>query len=345
MTNKIILTIFITLFTSELRSQISVERNFNLELAEKDSITSLKLEKSLNGFLLEAQGKNYTEKYVDKTIVELVKETNEKTIDPLRSPDTLYFTITEANNLLFQVVLNETDTLDMFFDTGGTDLVIKQNVIKEKNYTPLKSIYSFSLGNLNWDTLAIFPANVGPDEAVGHFGWNLFEGKIVELDYDKKLMIVHSSLYRNLEEYTKLEIEYINTLFCINSSIQVGGNEFPNRYLFDLGFQRAIVLDKDLRQKSKFPDNLPVIKETKLRNSAGTEFINRVVEVDKICFGTNCAIKVPVQLLSTPNPARFETHILGGELLKRFNTILDFENGFIYMKPNSLMSLPYKDAL
>ena len=74
------------------------------------------------------------------------------------------------------------------------------------------------------------------------------------------------------------------------------------------------------------------------------KFVNQVVEIEKICFDKSCASQVPVQLLSTPNPARFETHILGGELLKRFNTILDFQNGFVYMKPNSLMSLPYNDA-
>lgn len=259
------------------------------------------------------------------------------------SPDTLSFKITDGNNIIFKAVLDKKDTLDFYFDTGGTELVLKQSVIKEKNYSPLEDIYSFSLNNLNWDKLTIFPTQIGPEEAAGHFGWNLFKGKIVELDYEKKLMIVHSTFSRNLEDYAKLDIEYINTLFCISSSIQVGEQTFSNRYLFDSGFQRAVVLDKELRQKSNFPDNLPVIKESRLRNGAGTEFVNRVVKVDKICFGTSCANQVPVQLLSTPNPARFETHILGNELLKRFNTILDFQNDFVYMKPNSLLTLPYKD--
>ncbi|MEN0050955.1 MAG: hypothetical protein AAF806_28075 [Bacteroidota bacterium] len=282
-----------------------------------------------------------------KTILELIKEIPEDSkrigSSPL-SPDTLSFYMTEANNIIFQAVLNENDTLDLYFDTGGTELVLKQDVIEDNDYTTLEGIHSCSLDQVHWDSLTIFPARIGPKEADGHFGWNLFEGKIVELDYEKKIMIVHSSIPDDLEDYAKLKIEYINTLFCINSSIQVGESKFTNRYLFDLGFQRSVVLDKNLRQKSNFPDTLTVIKESRLKNSAGKEFINRVVEVDKICFDRYCANQVPVQLLSTPNPARFETHILGGELLKRFNTILDFQNGFVYMKPNSLLSLPYKDA-
>lgn len=282
-----------------------------------------------------------------------------KTVEAVSNhPDTLAFELTNANNIIFKTVLNETDTLDLFLDTGGTDLVLKHSVIKEKttlldgknenyteeNYVPLEDVHSIALGHLKWDSLTIYPTTLLPEEADGHFGWNLFEEKVVELDYEKNRMIVHTSFSGNLEEYAKMEIEYINTLFCIKGNMHVGENNYSNRYLFDSGFQRAVVLDKNLTKEAKFPDDLPVIKESRLRNSEGTEFINRVVEIDHICFDNICANQVPVQLLSTPNPARFKTHILGNELLKRFNTLLDFQNGFVYLKPNSLMNLPYKDA-
>ncbi|MEM6347536.1 MAG: hypothetical protein AAF927_26855 [Bacteroidota bacterium] len=272
--------------------------------------------------------------------------------------DTLAFEITSGNNILFKAILDKTDTLDLYFDTGGTELVLKHSAIKDKtslldgknenyqeeNYVPLEGLYSLALNKLIWEDLTIYPSAVGPQEADGHFGWNLFKDKIVELDYDKQIMIVHTTFSDALESYAKMKIEYINTLFCIRGSIKIGGVEYANRYLFDSGFQRAVILDKDLRQKSNFPDTLPVIKESRLRNAAGTEFVNRVVEIDKLCFENHCLTQVPVQLLSTPNPARFETHILGNELLKRFNTVLDFQNGYVYLKPNSLMNLAYKDA-
>lgn len=57
---------FLSLFVYNLSySQMSVNRNFNLELAEKDSITSEKLEKSLIAFLAEAQNGTYSNEYVD----------------------------------------------------------------------------------------------------------------------------------------------------------------------------------------------------------------------------------------------------------------------------------------
>lgn len=289
----------------------------------------------------------------DNTPVEPETETT------IAHSDTLPFVISEANNIIFEAVLDGKDTVDFFFDTGGTDLVMRHSAVKnntslldgrnesynEENFVPLEGLYSLAMGNLSWDSLTIYPTAVGPEEAAGHFGWDLFSDKVVELDYDNRQMIVHNELPSNLDDYAKLKIEYTHTLFCIQGNIKVGGKEFPNRYLFDTGFQRAVILDKDLREKSSFPDTLPVIRESVLRNSQGTEFVNRVVNIDQICFEGACASNVPIQLLSTPNPARFETHILGNELLKRFNTILDFQNGFVYMKGNSLMGLPYRDAV
>ncbi len=287
-----------------------------------------------------------------QTVSEIQTENNAQT-----SADTLNFTLSDANNIIFQAVLDERDTVNLFFDTGGTEVVLtykgirestsllSENASGEEDFDALEeAVHTLSLGNLDWDSLSVYPFPIGPEEAAGHFGWDLFEGKIVELNYDHNLMIIHDSLNRNLDDHTKLEMEFINTLFCVKATTVVGEEEYPNRYLFDTGFQRAVVLDKDLREKSKFPDDLPVLKESRLKNSAGEEFVNRVVKVDQICLGSACANEVPVQLLSTPNPARFETHILGNELLKRFNTILDFQNGFVYLRANSLMNQPYKDV-
>ena len=268
------------------------------------------------------------------------------------------FTISTANNIIFHAVLNDKDTLKLFFDTGGTSIVLKKSAITERTslltdsnpdsagfiYNPYDEINSLTIGELRWEGLAVFPARLGPEEADGHFGWNLFENKVVEIDYENQFIAVSDDLLNSTEGFAKLKIEYTHTLFCIDATISVKGNDYRARYLFDTGFQRAIILDKDLRKKNKFPQDLPVIKESKLKNGAGVEFVNYVVNVDEIKLGTSTAKNVPVQLLSTPNPARFKTHILGGELLKRFNTILDFRHNFVYLKPNSLLGLPYADA-
>lgn len=268
------------------------------------------------------------------------------------------FEITNGNNIKFQTVLNGTDTLDLFFDTGATDLVLKRSAIENRtnlpqkrhsnaiDLQPVKGQQQLSIGGLTWENVTIFPVSIGPDETDGHFGWNLFKNKIVGLDYDQKIMTIYSEDISNLalEEYEKLKLSFVETLFCIEAETKVKGQNFKNRFLFDTGFQREVIFDKDIRAKDQFPTDLPVLKESRLKNSLGQEFINQVVKVEEICMGKLCANEVPVQLLSTPNPARFETHIFGNEFLKRFNTIFDFKNGYVYLKPNSLLPLAYVDT-
>lgn len=52
--------------------------------------------------------------------------------------------------------------------------------------------------------------------------------------------------------------------------------------------------------------------------------------------------KVPVQQITGNKPMRNRNaHILGNEVLKRFNVFMDNKNGFVYLKPNSLFNAEY----
>lgn len=262
----------------------------------------------------------------------------------------LPFVLSEGNNLLFECVMNEQDTLLFFFDTGGTELVMLYDEIISKSslidgsiedrdsidHQLMNKINTFAIGSMKWDSLTVYPFPVGPKEASGHLGWDLFEDMVVEIDYNDMEMRIHDSALGLTDGYTKLPIHYSHTLFCVEGSVIVNDQRFEGPYLFDTGFQQTIILDKNLREKSEFPMDLPVIKENVLRNSAGDKFVNQVIISDQFCFDQLCVDSVPIQLFNTPNPARFETHILGNEFLMKFNTILDFKKHCVYLKQNDV---------
>ena len=53
---------------------------------------------------------------------------------------------------------------------------------------------------------------------------------------------------------------------------------------------------------------------------------------------------VPVQQLTTNKPLKNKNiHILGNEVLKRFNILLDFQKNNIYLKANNLFNEKYID--
>lgn len=258
--------------------------------------------------------------------------------------DTIPFELTAFNNIKLKVILDQKDTLDLKFDSGTTDFLLTNDEIKSNPLLKDLDNHSFQLGNMKWEKQSIIPVELSGQGTVGRFGWNLFDGKIVEIDYDKNLFIIHSRLDKKLKQYEKFEMEYIQGLFYIQGALEIKNITYKNRFLFDNGYQRTIMLDEQLMKEQNFPkDSLTIIKKVIMRNGQGKEFPVLTVNNEKLNLGKFTLKNIPVQLLTTSNPARVKTHILGNEVLKRYNTILDFQKNIVYLVPNSLYDLGYTE--
>lgn len=258
--------------------------------------------------------------------------------------DTIPFVLSEYNNIIFKVTLDDQETLDLKFDSGTTDFLLTNETLSQLKLNNLKG-HHFKLGNQVWENQEIYPVELSGQGTAGRFGWNLFDGKIVEIDYDKKLFIIHSKLPKRDKSYTKLDMEFTHTLFCIQASMQIKDKAYKGRFLFDNGYQRTVMLDQQLIKEQQYPkENLPVLKRTILKNGQGEEIPVLTVKNEKMFLGNVCLNDVPVQMLATSNPAQFKTHILGNEVLKRFNTLLDFQENKVYLKPNLLWNDPYTEG-
>ncbi|MEI9958337.1 MAG: hypothetical protein WDM90_18995 [Ferruginibacter sp.] len=260
--------------------------------------------------------------------------------------DTIPFVLTAFNNLKLKAVINKKDTVDLKFDSGTTGLLLTDDAIKNKIHSANtdNATNNLQIGNLTWDSLLVYPVALSGQGTDGRFGWDLFDGKIVEIDYDKNLFIVHTQLPKIKKAYSKFNIEYTHTLFCIEATLQIKSKEYKNRFLFDNGYQRTIMLDTVLMYEQDYPKDLKVIKKVIMKNGQGKDVPVITVNNERLNLGKQALFNIPVQLMTTGNPAGFKTHILGNEVLKRFNTIIDFQNNVVYLKPNGLVNLPYADA-
>jgi hypothetical protein len=260
--------------------------------------------------------------------------------------DTIPFTLTEYNNIKLKAVLNQKDTLDLKFDSGTTGLLLTNDAIKNKTHliNPDSAVNNLDIGNMIWDSLIVYPVELSGQGTDGRFGWDLFDGKIVEIDYDRNIFIVHTKLPAVSKAYSKLPIEYTHTLFCIYGDLQIKDKKYRSRFLFDNGYQRTIMLDTIIMQEQNYPKDLQIIKKVIMKNGQGKEIPVLTVNNERLNIGNQSLFNIPVQLLATANPAQFKTHILGNEVLKRFNTILDFQKNVVYLKPNTLFNVAYKDA-
>ena len=264
---------------------------------------------------------------------------------------TIPFHLTEFNNISVNAILNKKDSIKLMFDTGSVDFSLTKEAIKKYlNPKGLKltmkdiSDNNFKISNLNWQHQQIYPIETTAQGNDGMFGWNAFDGKILEINYDKNIMIVHSKLPKIGKEFEKFPMELMKEHFCIYLDLENNGKKHKTRYLFDSGYQRAIMLDNDILKESNLKvEDFKLVKETKMYNSQNEEIPLKTVLLPKLHFGKYVLENIPAQINSYNKSAGYNTNFLGNEILKRFNAILDFQNNVVYLKPNKYFNEEYAE--
>jgi hypothetical protein len=264
--------------------------------------------------------------------------------------DSIPFTINEHNTIFVKAIFNETDTLNLNFDTGTTELILTNDVMKNKLKSAPKlydTFYNLKIGNTSYKT-KVYDAELTGHGTDGRFGWDFFKGKIVELNYDQNLMIIHSVLPANVaksRKFTKLKMKFFKDLLLVESEIKQDGVSNKDLFLFDTGYQRTAMLDDDLLKKGNFPaEKMDVIKKVIMHGAQGNEIPVITSNLKVLKIGKFKLKNVPIQLLTTNKPLRDKNiHILGNEVLKRFNIMLDFQDNVVYLKPNHLFDEKYID--
>lgn len=265
---------------------------------------------------------------------------------------TIPFTLSVDNNIQVTSLLNNKDSIPMLFDSGASGFYLLKTAIKKylnptgKKIT-MKDISDnhFTISDLEWEHEQIYPLETTGYCCEGMFGWTAFDGKVVAIDYDTNVMTVYTKRPEISTDYEAFAIEYMKEHFCINVEIASGDKKYSGRFLFDTGYQRTAMLDPEMISKTGFPiDVQPVIQETIMYNSRNEAIPVKTVATEQLIFGRYVLENVPAQINNYNKPAGYSTNLLGNEVLKRFNIILDFQNHVVYLKPNHLFHEKYAES-
>lgn len=262
--------------------------------------------------------------------------------------DSVPLIINTHNTIYVKTVLNKIDSLNLNFDTGTTELDITKEALKNKVKSAPKyydTYYDIKIANREYKS-RVFPTELTGHDTDGRFGWDLFDGMIVELNYDQNLMIVHSVMPEYVtrdNKFTKLNIKYFSSIFMVEGTISEAGAENKEWFLFDTGYQRTAMLDNDLLKSSRFPtEKMEVIKKVMMHGASGNEVPVVTSNLQTLKVGKYDLKNVPVQVLTSNKPLKgANIHILGNEVLKRFNAVLDFQHNVVYLKPNHFYNDDY----
>jgi hypothetical protein len=251
--------------------------------------------------------------------------------------DTIPFTLTDNSAICVKSIINDSVTLNLHFDVSSFGFVLLT-----PTYKKFKPITKVQLGPLSWTNPRVLSA---PNTAVGmdgRFGWDLFEGKCVEIDYDHHLLIVHSKRPRDLKGYTRSRLDFLRSYPCAKATIVVNKAAYTGDFMFDTGSDRALFLDSNWAVHQHFPGNLRLLSTSVMHDGAGRKYENKIVEAPLLTIDGYALKDIPSWLLGSRNPAGFSVNLFGNDLLKRFNMVLDFQNDRLYLKPNGLMNMPFK---
>ncbi|MCD8740308.1 hypothetical protein LT679_06805 [Mucilaginibacter roseus] len=269
--------------------------------------------------------------------------------------DTIPFELTAFNAIKVKCILNNIDTLNMHFDIGSFDFRIIRNAVLNKthlltgqrgqakpDFSKADKITKIQLGNTVWNNPEVAINNQTAHEMDGRFGWNLFEGKVVEVNYDKHLLLIHTQLPTYLKGYDKLKLKFIRSFACVSGAFLINSKDYIGDFLMDTGSDRAMILDSSWAARNNFPQNLKVAKQLEATDPRGVKYPVKTVFTPTYQLGKYKLNNVPALMLSGKNPVGFEINYLGNDLLKRFNLVFDFQQDQLYLKPNALIASDYR---
>ena len=176
----------------------------------------------------------------------------------------------------------------------------------------------------------------------GILGSSFFKNHLIEIDYQKKNIILYkSSIIKLNDDYIHSKIEINNDRPYIFLKTKLENSEFDLKLLFDTGLGDGLWLfenDSIICNSNYFTDYLG--------KGLSGDIYGKKSRIEQVSIATNILTNV---LVAYPEVIFFDKYstiqnrngLLGGEVIKRFNWIIDYKRQMIYFKKNNLFYKPF----
>jgi FKBP-type peptidyl-prolyl cis-trans isomerase len=275
----------------------------------------------------------------------------------------------KGKHLFIKVQTSQSDTLNFVFDSGATGMSIdslsaERAGISKANRQTVSVVGSggaqdytmalhqnIKLGNIELKDInmvlinfASLSASIG-SKLDGIIGYEILNKYVTKLDFDQKKI----SLYDQIKSvdttgYTGIPFEFNKNILIPRFPISItlaNGETFTGRVMFDTGNAFPLIVSTPF---SKFHDFNSKLGETTTHISRGlnTTTQDQLATIKSMSFNGFDFGKMRIRLTvnDKAEPKDGYLGILGIEIIKRFNIILDYAHKKIYLKPNK----SYHDA-
>ena len=264
------------------------------------------------------------------------------------------FQLTTYNNLSIQAILNGVDTVQLMFHTAANALTLTEETVKQlksihfvattdsvkswggqansSRYSPKNQI---QIGSLSWDNQAIWENQLSGQYTEGKFGMDLFKNWVVEIDFDQSVILLHKDLPSKIKGFQKSKLYTKDEMFFIEAACSIQDSVILERFLIHSGYAGALLINDQFAQLHQLGNQLPIVGEKKLKDSFGNTVISKQASLPLFTLAEKNLSNVAVGFFEG-SLGRQPYSIIGGDLLKQFNIVIDAQRQFIYLKPNGL---------
>jgi hypothetical protein len=270
------------------------------------------------------------------------------------------FVLTEANNLSVPATIDRQYPVNLMFHTAVSSLSLTKEATARLSGLKLDKTetvsswggktkvrygenHSIQVGGRNWDGVTLGESDYSGPATDGKFGPNLFAGKIVAIDFDTSTIKLYDGLPKLDAGFQKLKLSVKEDLMFVEGTVRIGEKDYQNQFLIHSGFGGTLLLDDAFVSSNKLAEQLVTVSETALKDSFGNTIKTRNVLVPSVSLGDARLEGVTVGLFDAAL-GRQKVSVMGGNLLKRFNIVLDvldIKDAHIYLKPNQHFGDPF----
>ena len=272
------------------------------------------------------------------------------------------FQLTPYNNLSIQAVLNERDTVNLMFHLAANYVAVTEDAAKKikslnwggsvdsvkswggsDNTSRVSRNNLFEIAGMKWENTAIWEDKYSGANTDGKFGTDLFEHKNIEIDFDNNLITISTDLPEKIKDYEKLRLTFNHDNMFIEAACEIDGQAVKNKFLVHSGYSGSILLDDQFVADNKLGEKLKVIDEKELKDSFGHVLKTKKAIIPVFIIGREQLSDVPVGFFQGAI-GRQKMSIIGGDILKRFNIIIDAQREYIYLKANHLKGMAFSNV-
>lgn len=180
----------------------------------------------------------------------------------------------------------------------------------------------------------------------GILGNSFFKNHLVEIDYELNKIIIYKEkekkLKKVIKKYNFLNIQINGNKPYVNLQTKIASKKYKLKLLFDTGLGDGLwVFENDSIQCN---DNffMGVLGTGFSGNIEGKKSRVSEVSLENYILKDALIVYPEKRFLEQTRIFKGTNGSLGGEIIKRFNWIIDYENEKFYFKKNSFYNLPFE---